>query len=89
MSQQKQLILVTGASGQVGSTGYHTIKNLIQHGYRVRAFVRTLDSRSARLAALGQPGDVEIFKGDMLDYGSVREAVKVTHTLLICIIKLV
>lgn len=74
---QKQLILVTGASGQVGSTGYHTIKNLLEHGYRVRALVRTLDGRSAKLLTLGEQGDVEIFKGDMLDYNSVREAVKV------------
>ncbi len=70
----KPLALVTGASGQTGSTGYYAAKELVARGYRVRAFVRNIDHRTARLEALG---DVEIFKGDLLDYESVRQAVKV------------
>lgn len=70
----KPLALVTGASGQTGSTGYYAAKELIARGYRIRALVRTIDHRIARLQALG---DVEIFKGDLLDYDSIRQAVKV------------
>jgi NAD(P)H dehydrogenase (quinone) len=72
MSQN--LILVTGASGQVGSTGYKVIQELLKKGFRVRALVRSIDNRSNALQQLGS--DVEIFKGDMLDFASVQEAVK-------------
>jgi len=73
----KPLALVTGASGHTGSTGYYAAKELVTRGFRVRALVRTIDHRIARLQSLGDAGDVEIFKGDLLDYDSIREAVRV------------
>jgi dihydroflavonol-4-reductase len=59
-------ILVTGASGFVGSAVAHA---LIRSGYRVRALLRPT-SKLTNLAGL----DVEIVEGDMRDAASVARA---------------
>lgn len=60
-------VLVTGASGFVGSAVAHA---LVEAGYSIRALVRTSSPRS-NLARL----DVEIVEGDMRDPDSVARAV--------------
>ena len=59
-------VLVTGASGFVGSAVAHA---LIRSGYRVRALLRPTSKRT-NLAGL----DLEIVEGDMRDAASVARA---------------
>jgi len=61
------LILVTGATGK---TGAPVVQQLIQRGFPVRALVRSLDDRAARLEQLG----AEIVVGDFIDLASMRRA---------------
>jgi uncharacterized protein YbjT (DUF2867 family) len=68
MTTGTELFLITGAAGK---TGAHTVRLLRERGHRVRAFVRTLDERSARLAELG----AEVLAGDLLDFHAVSTAV--------------
>src|SRR5208282_70393 len=62
------MILVTGASGFVGSA---VAKCLINAGYDVRAFVRPTSSR----VNLAEP-KLEIVTGDLLDADSIERAMK-------------
>jgi nucleoside-diphosphate-sugar epimerase/predicted dehydrogenase len=64
--QQKETVLVTGASGFVGVTA---VKRLVEEGYRVRAFVRKL-SYISELEKMG----VEIYFGDIRHYDSFKAA---------------
>ena len=61
-------VLVTGATGQIGSALTHA---LLQHGWRVRALVR--DEERARLL-LG--GDAELVRGDLTSPESLRPALR-------------
>jgi uncharacterized protein YbjT (DUF2867 family) len=61
------LILVTGATGK---TGAPVVQQLIQRGFPVRALVRSLDDRAARLEQLG----AEVVVGDFIDLASMRRA---------------
>jgi uncharacterized protein YbjT (DUF2867 family) len=65
-------VLVTGAGGAVGSTGNHTVRQLLARGFPVRAFVHHVDERSERLRALG----AEIVAGDLLDFEAVSAALR-------------
>src|ERR1700730_11198870 len=66
-------ILITGAAGgQQGSTGRVIATLLLKQGLPVRAFVHKLDSRSDELRQKG----AEIIEGDLLNPGSVQEAMK-------------
>jgi dihydroflavonol-4-reductase len=59
-------ILVTGASGHIGS---HIVRKLLARGRRVRVFVRpTSDLRGLRDL------DVSLFQGDVLDTDSAKKA---------------
>ena len=60
--------LVTGASGFTGS---YMVKNLLQHGYDVRVFVRQ-NSDTSVLKDL----DVEYAYGDLTNPHEVTDAVK-------------
>ncbi|MEU7858401.1 NmrA family NAD(P)-binding protein [Nonomuraea sp. NPDC049141] len=62
-------LLVIGATGK---TGGHTAELLLQRGHHVRALVRRVDERSARLAGLG----AQIVEGDVQDLNSLTEAAK-------------
>ena len=68
-NQNNPLILVTGAAGKTGAAA---VEQLLERGFPVRAFVRRIDDRSARLEALG----AEIAVGDLLDMQSVRDAMQ-------------
>lgn len=61
-------VLVTGATGFVGG---HLVARLLEDGHSVRALVR----RGANAAVLESRG-VEIVRGDILDSGSLEEAVE-------------
>jgi dihydroflavonol-4-reductase len=62
------ITLVTGANGHIGS---RLVKLLVERGRKVRAFVRP----NADLSGL-QGLDVELVRGDVLDEGSLKEALK-------------
>ena len=63
--------LVTGAAGFIGS---HLVEYLLEKGFQVRAFVR-YNSRDSWGWLDQIKGEVEVFRGDVRDYDSVREAV--------------
>ena len=63
----KPRILVTSAAGHTGSV---VVKQLLEKGFPVRAFVRREDSRSEQLRKAG----AEIFVGDLYDISDVRKA---------------
>jgi NAD(P)H dehydrogenase (quinone) len=72
-----QLFLITGATG---NTGAPTVKNLLDAGRRVRAFVHRVDKRSDALAALG----AEIVEGDLLDFQAVSSAMSGVSAAYFC-----
>jgi uncharacterized protein YbjT (DUF2867 family) len=69
---QKPKILVTGATGSVGTP---LVAELLAKGFPVRAVVRSQDLRSARLAKLG----AEIAVADLYDAGQLTEAARGTQ----------
>lgn len=69
-------ILVTGATGKVGS---RLVKRLAQRGHRLRALVRD----TARAAHL-RNDQVELVEGDLLDAGSLEAAVRGVDAVLHC-----
>jgi predicted dehydrogenase/nucleoside-diphosphate-sugar epimerase len=66
--RQKEKILVTGASGYIGS---EVVNKLVKEGFYVRAFVRPL-SKTNSLERLG----VEIVYGDITDSRTLRRAME-------------
>ena len=68
MTNSTDLFLIIGATG---NTGAHTVRLLREGGHRVRAFVHTLDQRSARLAEQG----AEVVVGDLHDFPTVSAAI--------------
>jgi uncharacterized protein YbjT (DUF2867 family) len=70
MAKDKNLILVTGATGQQGGA---VARQLLARGHGVRAMTRKPDGPAARaLAGLG----AEVIKGDLDDAESLRSAVR-------------
>jgi uncharacterized protein YbjT (DUF2867 family) len=65
-------ILVTGAGGQVGAVGRSVTEMLLRRGLRVRALVRSDDSRADKLRRLG----ADVCVGDLLDLNAVYRAVE-------------
>jgi uncharacterized protein YbjT (DUF2867 family) len=63
------LILVTGAAGKTGAA---VVEQMLHRGFPVRAVVRRLDQRSARLEGLG----AEVIVGDLHDLKSMRAAMQ-------------
>lgn len=68
MSEDKKLILVTGATGTQGGA---VIRNLMDKGWELRALTRNPESEKA--IALKELG-VDVFKGDMNDPESLKES---------------
>ncbi len=64
---ERELVLVTGATGYIGG---RLVPRLLALGYRVRCLVRD----PARLQGRPWHGDVEILAGDVLQPGSLAEA---------------
>ncbi len=71
------LILVTGSTGK---TGTPVVRQLLERGYPVRAFVHRLDERSQRLSELG----AEVVVGDFGNLQSVRDAMKAVKRVYFC-----
>lgn len=71
------LILVTGAAGK---TGVPVVHQLIERGFPVRALVRRLDDRAARLEQLG----AEVVVGDFTDLASIRRAMEGIGRVYFC-----
>jgi UDP-glucose 4-epimerase len=69
-------ILVTGATGKVGS---RLARRLAQRGDQVRALVRD----EARAASLREAG-IELIEGDLLEVGSLAAAVRGIDTVVHC-----
>src|ERR1700694_1096890 len=67
MTNTTELFLITGATGK---TGAPTVGLLRERGFRVRAFVHTLDDRATRLREQG----AEAVQGDLLDLDAVTSA---------------
>src|SRR3984893_10879091 len=67
MTDKTDLFLITGATG---NTGAPTVGLLRERGFRVRAFVHTLDDRATRLQEQG----AEVIHGDLLDFDAVSSA---------------
>ncbi|GJG95088.1 NmrA family NAD(P)-binding protein [Cupriavidus pauculus] len=75
MEQRKYLI--TGATGK---TGVHTVRNLLDAGHAVRAFVHQEDDRSAALRKEG----AEVFVGDLLEHDDVIRAMEGVDGAYLC-----
>ena len=67
MTDTTELFLITGATGK---TGAPTVGLLRERGFRVRAFVHTLDDRATRLHEQG----AEVVQGDLLNFDAVSSA---------------
>lgn len=65
-SEDKGLVLVAGATGR---TGRETVNELLSEGYRVRAFVRNLDTAREKLG-----GDIDLAEGDVRNRESIDAA---------------
>ena len=70
-------ILITGATG---TTGQHTIANLLKKDAKIKAMVRTIDERSKKLEQLG----AEVIQGDFLNLNSLRNALKGIKRTYLC-----
>jgi uncharacterized protein YbjT (DUF2867 family) len=67
---KKESVIVTGATGQQGGA---VARELLKHGYPVKAMTRNPDGEKAR--ALAKAG-AEIVRGDLDDAGSLEKALK-------------
>jgi NAD(P)-dependent dehydrogenase (short-subunit alcohol dehydrogenase family) len=65
-------ILVTGASGAVGSIGRNLTEMLLAKGHKVRALVRREDERAEALRQLG----AEVMHGDLTDLIAMHRAIE-------------
>jgi dTDP-glucose 4,6-dehydratase len=79
MNWRDKSVLITGAGGFVGS---HLAEKLVEHGARVRAFVR-YNSRGdwglLKLLPSHKLQEIEVFTGDLRDSYTVRRAVEKTE----------
>src|SRR6516165_12413705 len=66
-----QLILVTGAAGQIGAVGRTVCGLLLDRGLPVRAMVRREDERAVALRELG----AEVVVGDLLEPADVYRVI--------------
>lgn len=66
MSKEKNMILVTGATGNVGR---HVVSQLLHTGAAVRALTRNPDSA-------GLPSGVEVVRGDLSDPNTLEACLK-------------
>ena len=79
MAAEPNRILVTGATGLVGS---HSVRALLDAGYRVRAFVRSPE-KAQRVFGAPRIG-LELARGDIQDEASVFEAMRGCDGVIHC-----
>ncbi|MTB49768.1 NAD(P)-dependent oxidoreductase [Lewinella sp. W8] len=70
-------VLVFGANGNLGS---HFVKQALDAGYRIRAFVRTPEKYY-----LSDNVNIEVFKGDATNYDDVEKAVSGVDIVVSCL----
>lgn len=79
MNINRDKILVTGASGFIGS---HLTEILVRDGYQVRVFIHYNSSNNWHwLDQSPIINDIEVVRGDIRDYDSVYEALKGCNTV--------
>ncbi|SDC71199.1 Uncharacterized conserved protein YbjT, contains NAD(P)-binding and DUF2867 domains [Cupriavidus sp. YR651] len=74
---QQRKYLITGATGK---TGVHTIRELLNKGHAVRAFVHQEDERSEALRNEG----AEIVVGDLLEHDDIIRAMEGVNGAYLC-----
>ena len=79
-TDMKRNVLVTGACGLLGS---HTVRELIENGYHVRAFGRD-PGKLSQLAAEYDSSQIEIFTGDFCNPEDIDRACKGMDYVIHC-----
>jgi UDP-glucose 4-epimerase len=67
-------VFVTGGAGFIGS---HIVEQLVRDGHRVTVYDDLSSGNADNLAAVS--GDVELVRGDILDYDTLRDAMRGTE----------
>ncbi len=79
MNQKKQVVLVTGATGYIGSQVVYALRKMVGDGLHVKALVR----ENPEVAVLSDP-EVEIVRGDILNPISLLEPFESVDAVFHC-----
>jgi len=79
LNQKKQVVLVTGATGYIGSQVVYALQEMFGDGLHVKALVR----ESSEVAVLSDP-EVEIVRGDILNPISLLEPFESVDAVFHC-----
>ncbi|MBL6956833.1 MAG: NAD-dependent epimerase/dehydratase family protein [Chlorobium phaeobacteroides] len=79
MNQKKQVVLVTGATGYIGSQVVYALRKMFGDGLHVKALVR----ENSEVAVLSDP-EVEIVRGDILNPISLLEPFESVDAVFHC-----
>ena len=77
MSNDSEVVLVTGASGFIGA---HIVKLLVKKGIKTRAMIRNMDLKSI----FHEDNNLEIVYGDLFDVESLEKAIEGCSKVIHC-----